>query len=154
MPRRSALVVPIALWVAACGENARVASPDARSRPMARLSVSGLAFVDDTVAADASASTAPAGIVSYRFDFGDGHPPFEQESPVAAHAYRAGGTFLVSVTVRDGAGEEDSASAQVHISRFPLRAMLSAPDGALVGAPVSFDASSSSGIIGASVTYS
>jgi PKD domain-containing protein/copper-binding protein NosD len=73
--------------------------------PTARLTVtpaSGTALL--AITADASASSDPdSGIVSYRFDFGDGTIVGPQASPVATHGLLAGNRN-VTVAVTDGDG--------------------------------------------------
>jgi parallel beta-helix repeat protein len=69
------------------------------------------------VTADASASTDDHGIVSYRFDFGDGSPVVgPQPGATATHTYGAAGTFTVTVTVTDTAGQSSTATDQVLVS--------------------------------------
>jgi parallel beta-helix repeat protein len=69
------------------------------------------------VTADASASTDDHGIVSYRFDFGDGSPVVgPQPGATATHTYGTAGTFTVTVTVTDTAGQSSTATDQVLVS--------------------------------------
>ena len=69
------------------------------------------------VTADASASTDDDGIVSYRFDFGDGSPVVgPQPGATATHTYGTAGTFTVTVTVTDTAGQSSTATDQVLVS--------------------------------------
>jgi PKD repeat protein len=84
--------------------------------PNAALSVSPASgVVDLDVTADASASTDPDdGIASYRFEWGDGTAGTgEQPGAVATHTYRAAGTYTVTVTVQDTAGQTTTATTQV-----------------------------------------
>jgi PKD repeat protein len=69
-----------------------------------------------TVTADASkssdADTSP--ISTYRFEFGDGSPAIgPQDRPTASHTYVDIGTYTVTVTVVDTAGESSTAAATV-----------------------------------------
>src|SRR3954453_7851202 len=86
--------------------------------PDAALTVSpgsGLAPLD--VTADASASTDRDGtpIESYSFDWGDGSPPTgRQSAATATHTYAARDlAYRVTVTVRDTAGQESTATTDI-----------------------------------------
>ena len=86
--------------------------------PQAALAVtptSGRAPLD--VAADASASTDPDGtIASYSFNFGDGSPVVgPQSQKTASHTYTTSGTYTVTVTVRDDAGQPSQATKTVTV---------------------------------------
>src|SRR5881394_2359060 len=81
------------------------------SPPTARMTVqvSGL-----TVTADATASTDTdaTGIGSYTFNFGDGSPLVgPQGSPTAVHTYATAGSYTVTLTVTDTAGQTAVATA-------------------------------------------
>jgi parallel beta-helix repeat protein len=85
--------------------------------PIASVAVtpsSGVAPV--LVTADASASSDDDGtpIASYAFDFGDGSPVVgPQAGATASHTYTTGGSFTVTVTVRDTAGLSSQVQASV-----------------------------------------
>jgi parallel beta-helix repeat protein len=84
--------------------------------PTAALEVtpaSGRAPLD--IVADASGSVDPDGdIASYRFDFGDGSPAVGPQSEASAsHTYASPGTYTVTVTVRDDAGQPASTTRSV-----------------------------------------
>jgi parallel beta-helix repeat protein len=86
--------------------------------PEAALAVtptSGRAPLD--VVADASASTDSDGtIASYSFDFGDGSPLVgPQSQKTASHTYTTAGTYTVTVTVRDDAGQPSQATRTVTV---------------------------------------
>lgn len=59
---------------------------------------------------DAGASTDNVGVVSYEWDFGDGTTSTEA---AGSHDYARPGTFAVSLSVRDEAGNEDTATMTV-----------------------------------------
>jgi len=85
------------------------------------------------VTADASGSTAPSGISSYTFDWGDGTPVTgPQAGPTATHTFLTPGIFTVTVTVVAGDGRTASASASAH-----ARALDEPPDAALTVTPTS-----------------
>jgi parallel beta-helix repeat protein len=70
------------------------------------------------VTADASGSsdTDSTGIASYSVDFGDGTVVGPQPSPVFIHAYGSAGTFTVTLSVRDTAGQLATASRSVSLT--------------------------------------
>ncbi len=74
-----------------------------------------------TVTVDASGSTDTDAfpIESYAFDFGDGTTAAPQAAPVTTHVYTATGTYTVTVTVRDTAGEIGTATAVEVVSTRP-----------------------------------
>ncbi len=59
------------------------------------------------VTADASGSRDDVGIVSYRFEWGDGQVT-TQAGPIATHTYASKGVKHVRLTVTDGAGQTDT----------------------------------------------
>lgn len=77
------------------------------AKPVAKLRVTPvLARVRQLVTANASGSRDDVGIVSYRFEFGDGKV-VTQAGPVASHAYTRRGIYVVRVKVSDGGGRFD-----------------------------------------------
>ncbi|MFB7129564.1 PKD domain-containing protein [Kitasatospora sp. NPDC056273] len=62
---------------------------------------------------NASRSTSPWPIRSYVYDFGDGTPADTSGADYAGHMYAAPGTYTVSVTVTDTAGQTDRATTTV-----------------------------------------
>ena len=96
-----------------------------------------------SVVADASGSTDPIAITSYRFDFGDGTIVGPQSGATASHVYASGGSFTVRATVTDGAGATSTATQTVLVGAPVARLTLSPSSG---GAPlnVTADASTSS----------
>ncbi|MGY4768804.1 right-handed parallel beta-helix repeat-containing protein [Kribbella sp. CWNU-51] len=75
------------------------------------------------VTADASGSSDAdtTGIASYTFDFGDGTIVGPQSGATAVHGYSGPGTYAVTVTVKDGAGLTDTATAQEVVSTRTLQ---------------------------------
>jgi PKD repeat protein len=72
------------------------------------------------VTADASASTDTDAtpIASYKFDFGDQSPAVgPQAGATATHTYTSAGTFRVTVTVKDTAGQDSTATTQVTVKQ-------------------------------------
>ena len=66
---------------------------------------------------DASASTDDNGIVSYSWKFGDGSPVVTMSGPKVTHAYSVAGTFAVSLTVTDAAGQTAVANVSLKIPK-------------------------------------
>jgi PKD repeat protein len=74
---------------------------------------SGLAPVGVTADASASSDTDGTPIASYSFDWGDGSlPTGAQPSATATHTYGAAGSYTVTVTVKDTAGQATTVTAQ------------------------------------------
>ncbi len=68
----------------------------------------------DTVHADGSTSYSPNGpIVSYAWDFGDG---YTATGVTADHTYASTGSFLITLTITDSIGLQDSVQGWVQIS--------------------------------------
>jgi parallel beta-helix repeat protein len=80
-----------------------------------------------TVHADASASSDPDAtpIASYAFDFGDGVVTGPQSGATADHTYTSPGTYTVSVTVTDTAGQSTTATANETVKDLAPTASLS-----------------------------
>jgi parallel beta-helix repeat protein len=87
------------------------------SPPVARLTVSASSAVAPVaVTADGSASTDTDGtpIASYAFDWGDGSAATgPQASARATHTYATAGSYAVTMTVKDAAGQATTATTQV-----------------------------------------
>jgi len=86
--------------------------PVANRPPVARLTVQERAQVGEAVPMDASASSDPDGDpLTYTWDFGDGTAPAKFTFPRTTHPYERPGNYTVRVTVDDGRGGTDSATA-------------------------------------------
>lgn len=66
---------------------------------------------------DASGSSDDQGIVSYRWEFGDGSTPAVTAIPQATYRYRGRGTYTARVTVIDAAGLSADAERKVTIRK-------------------------------------
>jgi len=112
-------------------------------------------IVQGWVKFDASASADPDGtIVSYAWDFGDGK---SGSNTVAWNAYSAPGTYVATLTVRDGAGATNSTTRTVQVGTSNLPPMASftfSPPTPRVGEWVQFNASASTDPDGSIVSYS
>ena len=118
----------------------------ADAAPTAALSVSptrGSSPLD--VTADASASSDPDAtpIARFTFDFGDGSGPTEQTSASATHTYVNDGTYVVTLSVTDSAGNTSSTTQQVVIGA-PTAALSVSPTSGISPVAVTADASASS----------
>lgn len=80
-------------------------------------------------------------IVSYSWNFGDGH---YGSGPTPSHAYLAAGTYVVTLTVTDddGATDSDTTYAYIGANQCPI-ADAGGPYTANVGDAITFDASAS-----------
>src|SRR6185369_15721761 len=94
--------------------------------------------------ADGSTSTDDVGIVSYKWEWGDGRSE-THSYPIANNTWAAPGTYSVKLTVTDGGGLTNSVTKQVVIptatTNQPPTATISAPlnnASFTQGAPVSF----------------
>lgn len=123
--------------------------------PIAQLTVNpGNGRAPLAVTADASGSTDPngGGIVSYRFDFGDGTIVGPQAGATAAHSFAAG-TWTVTVTVVSVGGFSASTSQQVLVNRPPVAILSLTPTYGPVPLDVIADASGSSDPEGGTLSY-
>ncbi|WP_248516291.1 PKD domain-containing protein [Salinarchaeum laminariae] len=119
-----------------------VTEPATPSEPTAALDEIENTTVGSTVHFNASASDGD--IVTYEWDFGDGHTT-ETETNSNTHVYDAPGTYTVELTVVNDDGHTDTTSTTVKIveSPEPPVARLDTPESATVGETVTLDASNS-----------
>lgn len=123
-------------------------SPDNHA-PTAALSGGGnyAARIGGSVAFDASASSDPdsGDTLQYRWDFGDGAVSDFAAQTGASHAYDAPGAYAGVLTVEDGRGGVSTANFAVSVAPANTAPTGDAggPYTALIGAPVTFDASHS-----------
>jgi subtilisin family serine protease len=71
-----------------------------------------------TCSADASTSTAGGAIATYAWTFGDASGTTTSDRPLAAHAYRAPGTYTVVLSVTDRSGLAAQARRSVTIRKI------------------------------------
>ena len=81
------------------------------------------------VAFDASASGDPEGdALTYVWDFGDGSPAVETQSPMASHTYTTAGAFDATLRVRDEYGHLSGADTQrIDAGNEPPNVTITAP---------------------------
>jgi len=96
--------------------------------PVARLRVTPKpANVGQLVTANGSASSDDAGIVSYRFAWGDGTADTVQSGPVATHVFARKGNFKVRLTVTDGAGQASTVQSAVNVKAVKTKPVKGKP---------------------------
>ncbi|MEM2151341.1 MAG: PKD domain-containing protein, partial [Candidatus Bathyarchaeia archaeon] len=95
-----------------------------KSKPIANAGQDQKVNVGDTVLFDASASTDNIGMISYEWDFGDG----ESGTGVkVTHIYKKAGTYTVTLTVKDHAGNAGIHSVTVTVTEvFPTLLIVAA----------------------------
>jgi outer membrane protein OmpA-like peptidoglycan-associated protein len=92
--------------------------PPANRPPVARLTAPAQAQVGEAVTLDASASSDPDNDpLSYTWDFGDGTPPAKTTFARTTHSYAKVGNYTARVTVDDGKGGINSATAPIAVSQ-------------------------------------
>jgi PKD repeat protein len=104
---------------------------------------------------DGSQSSDPDGdLLTFSWDFGDGNT---DTGAAPSHTYTSAGDYTVSLTVDDGNGGSDTASAQVEVTAAPNNpptADIGGPYSGAEGVPISFDGSQSSDPDGDFLTFS
>ncbi|MFB6283832.1 MAG: glycosyl hydrolase family 18 protein [Halobacteria archaeon] len=120
---------------------------DSDSVPTASISSSSNANVSESVGFDGSSSSDDVGIESYSWSFGDGS---SGTGVTASHSYSTAGTYNVTLTVTDAAGQTDEATATVEVKSAengtdnPPVASVTGPSSVNVSETANFDGSSSS----------
>ena len=114
--------------------------------PTADANVPDRVTVGQSFTADGSNSTDNGEIASYEWDFGDGA---NASGESVTHAYDENGTYDVTLTVTDSAGNEHTDTATVEVvegseDAKPSAHLDASPASASVGETVAFDASGSS----------
>ncbi|HID09473.1 TPA: PKD domain-containing protein, partial [Candidatus Micrarchaeota archaeon] len=115
--------------------------------PVAQIAFTPLnPLVGQPVTFNGISSYDPDGvIVDYRWDF-DGDGVFDAAGPIVAYTYTSPGTYNVKLLVTDNMGATDEEVVSVNVSlpnRPPVARFSASPTPALVGSPVTFDASAS-----------
>jgi PKD repeat protein len=102
---------------------------------------------------DASGSSAANGnaIASYSWNFGDGG---SASGKLVSHAFRSGGTYVVTLTVSDSLGRTGQAAQTITVAPGvnPTAAFSSSPSDPLINQPVNFNASASVAAPGRTIT--
>jgi outer membrane protein OmpA-like peptidoglycan-associated protein len=95
-------------------------APPANQPPLAFLQASSEGLVNEELTFDGSDSRDPDGDpLTYSWDFGDGTQT-TTDTPVTTHAYEAVGNYNARLTVADGRGGTDTATAFLQISSLQV----------------------------------
>jgi PKD repeat protein len=111
--------------------------------PQAVIQAPTSGTVGQVLTFSASGSTSGSPITSYLWKFGDGGGT---NAVVAQYAYDTAGSFTVSLTVVNQAGQESTVTSPIQIAAAPSagpKAVVTGPATAVEGQPVSYSASSS-----------
>jgi ABC-type branched-subunit amino acid transport system substrate-binding protein len=100
---------------------------------------------DEFLILDGNRSSDDRGIVTHAWDLGDGT---RASGPVTTHAYSSPGIFKVTLTVTDADGLTDRATVEIAVNGRPVARFTQTPGQPAPGAPVQFDASSSTDDVG------
>jgi PKD repeat protein len=103
------------------------------------------------VSLGASGSEAQAGSPSFSWDFGDGSDTLETSADTVSHVYDDAGTYHVTVTVRDAAGREASATDYVEVlpaNQLPVASFTASATEGQAPLVVAFDAADSADVDG------
>ena len=113
--------------------------------PAAALSVPPSVGINESVTLDASDSNDDRGIVAYEWDVdGDGSVEETTSDPTLERTYDAPGNYSVSLTVRDGSGNTDTANTTVRVvDSSPPTPSIDLPSTASPDTNVTLDASGS-----------
>ena len=106
--------------------------------PTARIDAPLTAVVGEQLAIAGTDSTDNHRITSYDWTLGDGT---SASGPNLTHSYASTGTYNVTLTVTDPAGNDATANQTISVSQAPPNASLSAPGQATVNESVTLDAS-------------
>ncbi|HSQ27952.1 MAG TPA: PKD domain-containing protein, partial [Anaerolineales bacterium] len=92
--------------------------------PLAVIQSPPQALVGEIVTFDGSQSTGGAPLVSWRWEFGDGH---RSSGKIIQHAIGGPGTFVVQLTVSDQRGQTNTTTRQILIQPQPTAVPTEAP---------------------------
>jgi PKD repeat protein len=124
--------------------------------PTASFTAPSVALPGELVSFDGSASSDTDGsIVNYKWDL-DGNGSFETDTGAtssASHTYAAAGTVTVRLRVTDSGGATGETSRTVVVNAVPTASFSIAPDPAITGQVVAFDASGSNDTDGSIADY-
>jgi len=112
--------------------------------PAAMAGIDRIVAPGETVVFDASGSSDNVGIAEYRWTFTDSGGAVALVGPSPVHAFLVEGTFLITLRVTDASGNTATDTLTVVVAAPPVVRTAPVPP-ATVGAPVTFDASGSTG---------
>ena len=135
-----------------CGAGSPPPPPPPNQAPQASFTASpSLVRIGEPVSFNAAASHDPDGtIVSYAWDFGDGSTG---QGMLIDHAYSRSGRFTVALTVADNGWKPATATADVVVDEPPAARFTAAPQDAVPGTQIRFDASASHDPDGTILSY-
>ena len=109
------------------------------------------ATLGPAVSFDASGSSDSFGtITSYSWDFGDGSTG---SGATGSHAYQTPGHYTITLTVTNDAGQTTVVKHSITVDATPASSFSVSPSTTRTGAPVGFNAGSSSDTVGTIVAY-
>ncbi len=81
------------------------------------------------VSFDGSGSSDPdsGDTLTYVWDFGDGSPTVETDTPTTNHTYAEAGTYTATLTVRDAGGAENTATVRIDADNAPPEPTIESP---------------------------
>jgi heat shock protein HslJ len=123
-------------------------TPEPGEPPVPVINAPARAVVGQPVTFDASRSSGANPITNFFWDFGDGTTV---DAPVVDHVYATAALYNVTLTVVDTQGLSATTASPIAVAQAPTPepeppiAAISAPTQGVVGQPIVFDASRSSG---------
>ena len=108
-------------------------APHDTQAPMAVLTVPETAFQGDVLSFSAAGSSDDRGISSYHWDFGDG---VTASGKSVTHAYTTGGTYTVTLTLSDAAGNSSSKGQTVTVTAAEDNAFVTVTVQSQTGTPL------------------
>lgn len=132
-----------------------IISAGANQPPVAMINAPTTGTVNTAITFDGTGSTdADGNIASYAWDFGDGGTDV---GATATYAYTTAGTYTVTLTVTDDAGDTNAATASITISaganQPPVAVITAPPTTGTTGTPVTFNGANSTDADGTIATY-
>lgn len=112
--------------------------------PVADAGPDQMVPVGTEVTLDGSNSSDDAGVVSWEWTFEDGGEDVTLTGETETYTFENAGTYVVTLTVEDDAGNSDTDTVTIRVSSPPV-ADAGSPIVVTVGATVTFDGSGSSG---------
>lgn len=144
-----ALLVVGAVLTSGC-----VGTPGAQNEaPIAQFTMSReIAAVNEAVVFDGNSSYDPDGAVAvYQWNFGDGN---QESGPLVSHRYIASGRFVVTLTVTDAEGGQNSRASNLTVNAPPTAVLQVSPGPYFAKEPVTFSALESGDPDGRIAAYS
>lgn len=123
------------------------------STPKALITGPTTGMINQTLMFDGTGSTPDGDLKNYVWNFGDTQMASGAAMKTATHAFAAGGTYKVTLTVTDTLSQSDTFELQVVIATVgPVAVCNWTPMPALQGVPVQFDGTSSTAPMPATIS--